>query len=160
MWEPWPLTPLWAFRACYTDSFTFFLVVRLHVNRLSGTKAMSVSIPRWETEHALLQYHTRFGACFNFFHPKEVHITGCGGTCANTPHTFLRVGAWPPRGDIVIFLKIPDTQFYLGRGLCLMNFNQTCLSPLWENHGYVFWDHWLELECSYSMGTDLWWIES
>jgi hypothetical protein len=25
MWEPRPLTPLWAFTACYRDSFTFFL---------------------------------------------------------------------------------------------------------------------------------------
>jgi hypothetical protein len=24
MWEPQPLTPLWAFTACYRDSFTFF----------------------------------------------------------------------------------------------------------------------------------------
>jgi hypothetical protein len=27
MWEPRPLTPLWAFRACYWDSFTFTLYV-------------------------------------------------------------------------------------------------------------------------------------
>jgi hypothetical protein len=26
MWEPRPLTPLWAFRACYRDSFTFTLM--------------------------------------------------------------------------------------------------------------------------------------
>jgi hypothetical protein len=25
MWEPRPLTPLWAFTACYRDSFTFYL---------------------------------------------------------------------------------------------------------------------------------------
>jgi hypothetical protein len=25
MWEPRPLTTLWAFTACYTNSFTFFL---------------------------------------------------------------------------------------------------------------------------------------
>jgi hypothetical protein len=24
MWEPWRLTALWAFTACYSDSFTFF----------------------------------------------------------------------------------------------------------------------------------------
>jgi hypothetical protein len=26
MWEPRPLTPLWAFTACYRDSFTYFLL--------------------------------------------------------------------------------------------------------------------------------------
>jgi hypothetical protein len=29
MWEPQPLTPLWAFTACYRDSFTFFLLLLL-----------------------------------------------------------------------------------------------------------------------------------
>jgi hypothetical protein len=28
MWEPRPLTPLWAFTACYMDSFTFFTYVQ------------------------------------------------------------------------------------------------------------------------------------
>jgi hypothetical protein len=27
MWEPRPLTPLWAFTACYRDSFTYFTYV-------------------------------------------------------------------------------------------------------------------------------------
>jgi hypothetical protein len=26
IWEPRPLTPVWAFRACYRDSFTFYLL--------------------------------------------------------------------------------------------------------------------------------------
>jgi hypothetical protein len=30
MWEPRPLTPLWAFTACYRDSFTYF-IYRWHV---------------------------------------------------------------------------------------------------------------------------------
>jgi hypothetical protein len=29
MWEPRPLTPLWAFTACYRDSFTFTLLYLL-----------------------------------------------------------------------------------------------------------------------------------
>jgi hypothetical protein len=29
MWEPRPLTPLWAFTACYRDSFTFFFYLYL-----------------------------------------------------------------------------------------------------------------------------------
>jgi hypothetical protein len=30
MWEPQPFTPLWAFTACYRDSFTFLLTFTLY----------------------------------------------------------------------------------------------------------------------------------
>jgi hypothetical protein len=36
MWEPLPLTPLWAFTACYRDRFTFFIINGLlQLNRLA-----------------------------------------------------------------------------------------------------------------------------
>jgi hypothetical protein len=34
MWEPQPLTTLWAFTACYRDSFTFFLPYVLNLQKL------------------------------------------------------------------------------------------------------------------------------
>jgi hypothetical protein len=48
MWEPRPLTPLWAFTACYRDSFTFFFFTKV---ALTGkhTGHASYNKPRWFT---------------------------------------------------------------------------------------------------------------
>jgi hypothetical protein len=40
MWEPQPLTTLWAFTACYRDSFTFFIVARQRRRQNPPTVAM------------------------------------------------------------------------------------------------------------------------
>jgi hypothetical protein len=39
MWDPRPLTPLWAFTACYRDSFTFSLLLR------AGLGSHEVNVP-------------------------------------------------------------------------------------------------------------------
>jgi hypothetical protein len=37
MWEPRPITPLWAFTACYRDSFTFFIDYSICIIRICRT---------------------------------------------------------------------------------------------------------------------------
>jgi hypothetical protein len=42
MWEPRPLTPLWAFKACYRDSFTFaYFYEHEHTDRKQNAKRSS-----------------------------------------------------------------------------------------------------------------------
>jgi hypothetical protein len=70
MWEPRPLTPLWAFTACYRDSFTYTLLTLLSpvifyvpytllsISRLLRLNAAYVIIsfwlPRWSCGRLLL----------------------------------------------------------------------------------------------------------
>jgi hypothetical protein len=61
MWEPWHLTTLWAFMACYRDSFTFvYHMTQSHIdnttnqhfwnNSINNKKAQQVSEPWYDCE--------------------------------------------------------------------------------------------------------------
>jgi hypothetical protein len=41
MWEPQPLTPLWAFTACYRDSFTFYETINYSVTETEVVDIMN-----------------------------------------------------------------------------------------------------------------------
>jgi hypothetical protein len=65
MWEPRPLTPLWAFTACSRDSFTFYFLLFIDSQENShgswGLKANSLkwSILHRELIHIKLSRNTR-----------------------------------------------------------------------------------------------------
>jgi hypothetical protein len=76
-------------------------------------------------------------------------------------HKLLTFRIWAPRGHTIIFLKIPPTQFYLCTvSISDWNWMKTLLQPFSRN---CIWSPceaplFLELECLYSRGNDLWWI--
>jgi hypothetical protein len=52
MWEPRPLTPLWAFMACYRDSFTFFLTFTRRNNAMNGvSNTQKYSLEYWQIDN-------------------------------------------------------------------------------------------------------------
>jgi hypothetical protein len=53
MWEPRRLTTLWAFTACYRDSFTFYLSPKIRSVNLTADKLIG-----WQGHRAQLNYHS------------------------------------------------------------------------------------------------------
>jgi hypothetical protein len=75
MWEPRPLTPLWAFTACYRDRFTLYLK-HMYRHTLSililllaalllpwnfGTQVKSIPIPIFSRIHSARTTHRKHG---------------------------------------------------------------------------------------------------
>jgi hypothetical protein len=68
MWEPRRLTTLWAFMACYMDSFTFFLSIRLQI----GLKEISVNPPHYALLFCTLCYeYKKLIKIMNFWNVKQ-----------------------------------------------------------------------------------------
>jgi hypothetical protein len=53
MWEPRRLTTLWAFTACYNDSFTFFN--KIHIPVLNGLSVIDVKLNGKENIHTFIK---------------------------------------------------------------------------------------------------------
>jgi hypothetical protein len=79
--------------------------------------------------------------------------------------TKITFQTWAPSAHTVIFLKIPPIQFYFGGWFSnkLLEHIHNNKRRSWENSHFVSRDSseeslFLELKCSHSLGTDVWWI--
>jgi hypothetical protein len=67
MWKPRRLTTLWAFTACYRDSFTLFLHTKVGFGGKEGKRALGRRRCRWEEDIKInLRERVRFG--MNWIH--------------------------------------------------------------------------------------------
>jgi hypothetical protein len=95
MWEPQPLTPLWAFTACYRDSFTLLYVIRRRMRRWYDDDELE----RMGLNTLWLIFRYRAGICLTrarnlryvYTNPSGsvVPICKCGiRICANQTHKY------------------------------------------------------------------------
>jgi hypothetical protein len=73
MWEPRPLTPLWAFTACYRDSFTFFFYFTSWVGPLFTF--IFICLAQGTTGSPFR--HRNTSECRNFMYSSPVDNSGC-----------------------------------------------------------------------------------
>jgi hypothetical protein len=69
MWEPRPLTTQWVFRACYKDSFTFYVLFTLNLSDVSSKLSIvPIFLTCWLTNNisymmSMCVYNVRVSTC-------------------------------------------------------------------------------------------------
>jgi hypothetical protein len=136
MWKPRPLTPLWAFTACYRDSFTFFFLLyssTIHdfATRWRWVVSFITARPLYPGERAPCVWYMRLGG-------PQSRSGRCG--VENNRLLLKGIDPWPSSGSLYRLLALHSPLFTYDSWFRGGFFALTSILPLGIRHRfYVGW---------------------